>query len=103
MTLPTVSRLETVSNVVAGEQRPAASGATFEKLAPATGEVLSRVARSDRRDVEAAVAAAKAAQPAWAARTVADRGVVLRRIAQALERESERVAAVVAAETGKSP
>jgi alpha-ketoglutaric semialdehyde dehydrogenase len=103
MTLPTVPRLEAVGNAIAGEQRPAEGGKTFEKLAPATGEVLSRVARSDRRDVDAAVAAAKAAQPAWAARTVVDRGVVLRRIAQALEREAERVAAVVAAETGKSP
>src|SRR3954452_7731651 len=103
MTLPTIPRIEAVGNAIAGEQRPSTSGATCEKLAPATGEVLSRVARSDRRDVEAAVAAAKAAQPAWAARTVADRGVVLRRIAQALEREAERVAAVVAAETGKSP
>jgi aldehyde dehydrogenase (NAD+) len=103
MTLPTVPRLEAVGNAIAGAQRPSASGETFEKLAPATGEVLSRVARSDRRDVDAAVAAAKAAQPGWAARTVAERGVILRRIAQALEREAERVAAVVAAETGKSP
>jgi aldehyde dehydrogenase (NAD+) len=103
MTLPTVPGVEAVHNAIAGEQRPAAGAATFEKLAPATGEVLTRVARSDRRDVEAAVAAAKDVQPAWAARTVADRGVILRRIAQALERDSDRVAAVVAAETGKSP
>jgi len=37
--------VKTVGNVIAGEERPAASGATFEKLAPATGEVISLVAR----------------------------------------------------------
>ena len=42
--------LETVGNVIAGEERPATSGGTFEKLAPATGEPLSLVARSDAAD-----------------------------------------------------
>ncbi len=94
---------QTVSNMIDGEERPAAGGATFEKLNPATGEVRSVVARSDHRDVEAAIAAAVEAQPAWAARTVAERGLIMRRIAQLLERDAEQVAAVVAAETGKSP
>jgi aldehyde dehydrogenase (NAD+) len=93
----------TIGNVIAGEERPAASGASFEKIAPASGEVLSLVARSDAADVEAAVAAAADAQPAWADRTVEERGRVLRRIAQLLERDREQIAAVVSAETGKSP
>jgi aldehyde dehydrogenase (NAD+) len=92
-----------VPNVIAGEERPAASGATFEKLAPATGKVLSTVARSDAADVDAAVAAAAEAQPAWAARTVEERGRILRRVAQLLERDREEVAALVSAESGKSP
>jgi aldehyde dehydrogenase (NAD+) len=94
---------ELVGNVVAGEERPAASGATFDKLNPATGRLLSFVARSDAADVDAAVTAAAAAQPAWARRTVAERGAVLRRIAQLLERDADEVARVVAEETGKSP
>lgn len=93
----------TIGNVIAGEEREAASGETFEKLAPATGEVLSLVARSRREDVDTAIQAAEAAQPEWAARTVTDRGLILRRIAQLLERDRETVAAVVSAETGKSP
>jgi acyl-CoA reductase-like NAD-dependent aldehyde dehydrogenase len=101
VTSPPTTRL--VANVIAGEERPAASGETFEKLAPATGEVLSRVARSDRRDVEAAVAAAREAQPAWARVTPAERGATLRRIAQLLERDRSEIAGIVAAETGKSP
>ena len=95
--------VRTVGNVIGGEERAAAGGATFEKLAPATGEVLSLVARSGAEDVAAAVAAAEAAQPAWAARTVEERGRILRRVAQLLERDVEEVAAVVSAETGKSP
>jgi aldehyde dehydrogenase (NAD+) len=92
-----------VPNVIAGEERPAAGGEWLEKLAPATGEPISRAARSRAVDVDAAIAAAEAAQPAWAARTVEERGRILRRIAQLLERDRERIAGVVAAETGKSP
>jgi aldehyde dehydrogenase (NAD+) len=57
----------TVANVISGEERAAAAGETFEKLAPATGEVLTHVARSRAEDVDAAIAAAQAAQPAWGA------------------------------------
>jgi acyl-CoA reductase-like NAD-dependent aldehyde dehydrogenase len=97
------AEVRTVGNVIGGEERGAAGGATFEKLAPATGEVLSLVARSGAEDVAAAVETAEAAQPGWAARTVEERGRVLRRVAQLLERDREAVAAVVSAETGKSP
>ena len=47
--------------------------------------------------------AARRAQPAWAARTAVERGTILRRVAALLERDAERVASIVAAETGKSP
>jgi acyl-CoA reductase-like NAD-dependent aldehyde dehydrogenase len=92
-----------VPNVVDGREQAAADGQTFEKLAPATGEPVSTVARSQKRDVDDAVGAAERAQPAWAARTVEERGRILRRIAQLLERDVEQVADVVARETGKSP
>jgi alpha-ketoglutaric semialdehyde dehydrogenase len=95
--------VRTIPNVIAGQERPAAAGETFEKIAPATGEAISEVARSRAADVDAAVTAAAESQPAWAARTVEDRGRVLRRIAQLLERDRDAVAAVVSEETGKSP
>jgi alpha-ketoglutaric semialdehyde dehydrogenase len=93
----------TVANVIGGEERPAVGGGTFEKLSPDTGEVIGLVARSSREDVDAAVSAAAAAQPAWAACTVTERGAILRRIAQLIERDRAAVAEVVSAETGKSP
>ena len=54
ITAPTTTM--TVGNLIDGEERGALSGATFEKHNPATGEVRSLVARSDRRDVDAAAA-----------------------------------------------
>jgi alpha-ketoglutaric semialdehyde dehydrogenase len=100
---PTRARTTSIGNVIGAEVGAATSGATFEKRSPATGEVISLVARSEREDVELAVAAARAAQPAWAGRPLPERGALLRRIAQLLEDEAEWVAAVVAEETGKSP
>jgi alpha-ketoglutaric semialdehyde dehydrogenase len=100
MSIGTTTR--TVYNVIGGAEQGAASGETIEKQNPATGELLSLVARSGGEDVHAAVSAAAAAQPAWARETPVTRGLVLRRIAQLLERDAEQVAAVVSAETGKS-
>jgi alpha-ketoglutaric semialdehyde dehydrogenase len=103
MSISAPSAVRTVANVIAGEERGAVGGDTFEKRSPATGEVISSVARSDRRDVELAVAAAREAQPGWARTTVAERGALLRRLTQKLEGEQEAVAEIVAAETGKAP
>jgi len=97
------AEVRTVGNLIGGSERPASGGGTLEKLAPATGELLSLVARSSAEDAASAVAAAEAAQPDWAARPVEERGRILRRVAQLLERDRDRVAAVVSAETGKSP
>ena len=41
-------------NFIGGEWRPAASGATDDVLAPATGEVLAKVPSSDGADVAGA-------------------------------------------------
>jgi alpha-ketoglutaric semialdehyde dehydrogenase len=91
-----------VANLVRGERAPADSGATFEKLRPADGKLLCRVPRSGAADIAAAVAAARAAQPDWAARTPVERGRVVREIALVLQARREEAAEVVAEETGKS-
>ena len=95
--------MRSAPNLIAGEERAAAGGEAFTKLSPATGRPLSEAARSDGRDVEAAVAAAADAQPDWAARTVAERGAILRRLATLLERDAGELAGIVASETGKAP
>ena len=103
MTVTAPTKTTTIGNFIDGEERSASTGETFEKIAPATGDVLSLAARSRAEDVDAAVTAAAAAQPAWAGRTVTQRGTILRRVAQLLERDREEISAVVAAETGKAP
>ena len=61
------------------------------------------MARSGKDDVDAAVAAAVAAQGAWAATPAVQRGLVLHRICNALEAHQQELAEIVARETGKSP
>jgi alpha-ketoglutaric semialdehyde dehydrogenase len=90
-----------VSNLIGGAAAPAVSGETFEKLRPADGELLCRVPRSGVEDVEAALAAARAAQPGWAARTPVERGELVRELALALRERREEAAAAVVEETGK--
>ena len=92
----------TILNFIGGEERPAASGRTFDKLRPADGRAMGKVARSEAADVEAAVAAAKAAQPAWAEMTPVARGDILRATAIAMQQQADDIARLVADESGKS-
>jgi len=89
-------------NLIGGEPRPAASGEWLDKLRPADGTLLCRVARSGSGDVEAAVKAARAAQPPWAERTAVERGDAVRELALLLKDRREEASALVAEETGKS-
>ena len=91
-----------VFNQVDGRDVGAAGGLTFAKIDPATGRELCQVARSTRADVDAAVASAKRAQPAWAALTPVKRGDTLRRIAILMQEHRAAIADLVARETGKS-
>jgi acyl-CoA reductase-like NAD-dependent aldehyde dehydrogenase len=91
-----------VPNWIGGRAMPARGGAWIEKRNPATGEVQSQLARSGATDVAEAVAAARAAQPGWAATPPVQRGEVLMAVANAMQRRRDDIAATVALETGKS-
>src|SRR3954468_12181680 len=95
------ARVAEVSNVVGGATAAAASARWFDKIRPADGVLGWRVARSGDADVEAAVAAARAAQPAWAAETAVERGRLVRELALALQDAREGAAELVVDETGK--
>jgi aldehyde dehydrogenase (NAD+) len=90
-----------IPNFVDGRAVPAMSGEMLEKLRPADGTLLCRVARSGTGDVGAAVAAARAAQPAWADRTAVERGDIVRELALRLRERREEASEIVASETGK--
>ena len=51
---------------IANEWRAPSDGSYFDSINPATGKPLARIAQASTADVDAAVAAARAAQPAWA-------------------------------------
>jgi aldehyde dehydrogenase (NAD+) len=91
-----------VPNLVAGEERPPASGTWLDKTRPVDGVHLCRVPRSGRADADAAVAAAREAQAEWGARTAVERGNVVRAIAELLRERREEASEIVAAETGKA-
>lgn len=97
MKLETITR--TFLNTVDGRSVPA--DATFESFNPATGEVIGHVARSSVAQVHEAVAAARAAQPAWAARPDAERKALLLKVAQTIEDNAEELALWVTREQGK--
>src|SRR5687768_3916955 len=91
-----------VGNWIDNTEQPAAGGGWIEKRNPATGGVLTHVARSSAVDVDRAVRSASAAQPEWGRTPGVERGIVLYRIADLLYRSRTEMARVVAAETGKS-
>lgn len=78
----------------------AGSGGTAEVTAPATGEVIATVGRADVADLDAAVAAAKAAQPAWAALPYTERAAVMTKAAALLEAAPERLIRWLVPEAG---
>ena len=76
--------------------KPVASRSYFESVNPATQEVLAEVASGGATEVDAAVAAAKAAFPAWAGRPAAERAVLLRKLGDLI---AQHVAALARTET----
>lgn len=84
-----------------GEWRPAMDGQTFPVTNPATGQIIAHVPDASPRDAEAAIAAAHAAFPSWAALTAYDRAKVLRRIYEGIMRHVDELAMLLTAEQGK--
>jgi succinate-semialdehyde dehydrogenase/glutarate-semialdehyde dehydrogenase len=84
-----------------GEWRPSAATELLDVLDPATGERVGRIPAGGAQDADAAVAAARAAQPGWARTAPAERGAALKAGAQALRERLEDVAVLQTREGGK--
>lgn len=76
-------------------------GATIEVRNPATNELLGVVPASTAADVDRAVEAARRAQPAWEKLPAIERAGHLRRIANKLRENKERLARTITLEQGK--
>lgn len=88
---------------VDGGWRPALSGRTFESTNPATGRVLAQIAACGAEDVDAAVAAAKAAfeDGRWSRLAPAERKHILLRFADLLEKNAHELAVMESLDSGK--
>jgi aldehyde dehydrogenase (NAD+)/phenylacetaldehyde dehydrogenase len=88
--------------LIGGRWVEAQSGATFDTVDPATGEVLARVAAGARADVDAAVRAARSAyEDSWRTLSPAARGRLLIRLAELIEENVEELAALETLDVGK--
>ena len=89
--------------VIGGDRVASASGETFVTINPATGEALAEVAKGGASDVDRAVAAARAAfeSGVWSRRDAADRGAVLGRLADLIERNAAELALLESLDMGK--
>ena len=73
----------------------------FETVNPATQEVLAEVASGTEREVNAAVAAAKAAFPAWAGRPATERANIMRKLGELIAKHVPEIARTETQDTGQ--
>jgi succinate-semialdehyde dehydrogenase/glutarate-semialdehyde dehydrogenase len=100
---PTTTGLPDDVRALVADLVPATLAAdAFDVVDPATGAPIARVADAGSAQATAAVDAAAAAFPAWAATPPRQRGEVLRRAWELMVADTERLAALISAENGKS-
>lgn len=68
---------------------------------PATGKIVAQVAKAGVADVDKAVAAAKAAFPGWSAMPPRDRSMLMWKLADLMQENSEELATIESEDTGK--
>src|SRR5437588_757573 len=89
--------------LIDGEWLDAADGRTFETVDPATGQAIAEVAQAGPDDVDRAVRAARRAleDGPWRSLPAAERGRLLNRLADLVERHADELAELEALDNGK--
>ena len=88
-------------NFIGGQWMPPVGGEYFDDPSPVDGQVFTQVARSSEGDVEKALDAAWKAAETWNRTTVAERAIVLNKIADRMEEKLEELAVAETWENGK--
>src|SRR6202042_793988 len=93
---------KTRTMLINGKWVDSASGKTFPTYNPATGEVLANVAEGDREDIDRAVKAARAAfdTGAWSKMPPAQRGKLIWKLADLIEKYQEEFAQLESLDNG---
>ena len=99
MTTAVVAGVEVDTRHWIGGQR-VESATTFEDVSPLDGTVIAHVSRGGQAEVDAAVAAAKAAFVGWSQTTPAERAAILNRVADGVEARIEDLAQVETRDNG---
>ena len=94
--------MKTLSHYIDGTITDGTSGRFADVFNPATGEVQAKVALASKSEVDAAIAAAAKAQPAWAATNPQRRARVLMKFVELLNRDMDLLAEALSAEHGKT-
>lgn len=98
----TAASTRLLDNYIGGRWTPATAGEELDVTNPATGEVLARVPLSGASDLDAAVAAARAALPEWRAVSTIERARRLFTLREQLTARHEDMARSVTVEMGKT-
>src|SRR5438105_6307002 len=88
---------------IGGKWLDSVSGRTFPTLNPATGETICQVAEGDKADVDLAVKAARKAfeDGPWPKMNASERGRLLNKLADLLEKNQEELAVLESFDNGK--
>ena len=89
------------SHFIDGEYVEDTAGTMIESIYPATGEVIARLHAATPAIVEKAIAAAKRAQPEWAAMSPTARGRILKRAAELMRQRNRELSELETLDTGK--
>jgi aminomuconate-semialdehyde/2-hydroxymuconate-6-semialdehyde dehydrogenase len=90
-----------IQNYIDGAFVAPISGQTMDNINPATGKVYGTIPRSDKRDVAAAVEAAKKAFPSWSRLSAGERSSWLLKVANRIEERMEELALAESTDNGK--
>ncbi|MDX3928752.1 MAG: betaine-aldehyde dehydrogenase [Shinella sp.] len=89
------------SHFIDGDYVEDTAGTPFESVYPATGEVIARLHAATPAIVEKAIAAARRAQPEWAAMSPTARGRILKRAADIMREKNRELSELETLDTGK--
>ncbi len=89
------------SHFIDGDYVEDTDGTVIESLYPATGEVIARLHAATPAIIEKAIAAAKRAQPEWAAMSPTARGRILKRAAEIMRERNRELSELETLDTGK--
>lgn len=87
--------------LIGGEWIASRPGALIEVENPADDTIIGTIPEGSAEDAARAVAAARKAQPAWAARPAVERGRAVRKLAQLVAGRAEELAVLITREQGK--